>query len=101
MYPTLYEMLTRARVLYDEPRSPFICDCITLVEDEIHHNLDYPITRPLLDFVKQDIKYAYSVDKLLFPRCSGHYELDQPQRKECREYREGLWQRLFDEFADR
>ena len=101
MYPTLYEMLTRARVLYDEPGSPFICDCITLVEDEIHNNLDYPITRPLLDFVKQDIKYAYSVDKLLFPRSSGHFELDQPQMKECLEYREGLWQRLFDEFADR
>lgn len=101
MYPTLYEILTEARVKYDSLYSSFICDCITAVEDDIKFDLEYPITRPLLDFVKQDIKYAYSVNKLLFPRSSGHFELDQPQMKECLEYREGLWQRLFDEFADR
>lgn len=96
MYSTLYEILVEARAHYDTQYSPYICDCITRVEDELHQTQP---TRKLLDFVKDDIKGAYSVNRMLFPGHHGLETLNKAQRDQVLKYREGLWQRLFDEFA--
>jgi len=94
---TLYEILVKARLKYDEKYSPYICDCITSVEDEIHGRYipTYPLTRPLLDFIKADIKDKFSVIEYLFPGLHAG-NLNKQQQEQVLEYREQLWKSLFD-----
>jgi hypothetical protein len=94
--PTLYQLLVKAREYYDDEASQFICDCIMQAEDEVHKVPDfgYPLTREALDLISDKIQGKHSVAQFLFDK--GQFALTYAEIKEAREYRELLWQDLFD-----
>lgn len=98
---SLYEIAILARLRYDnrgEFDSPYICDHITSVEDDfrVTGDFNYNVTRPLLDFIKDETGHKYSALEYLFPGLSGHHKLNDDQLKQLLEFREQLWEKLFD-----
>ena len=94
----LYSLVTEARKLWDKDHSPYICDCLMGAVDAQTAEIDttYPTIRPLLDFVKDDIRGSGCVYEHLFGKFAFPYNLSLQQLKQAQHYREELWQRLFD-----
>ena len=98
----LYDLLVKARELWDQGHSDFICNCIQEAECELvflgdsHTQIlckDNP-AQPLYDFISQSIDKAFSVEEFLFGKRS--YNCDDDQLREVHDFREQLWQKLFD-----
>lgn len=91
----LYSLITEAHTLWEHGDSEFICDCLNQVMDQRtgEYRVYYDEIDSLLQFIKSEIQGAFSVKTFLYP---GIIFLDKEQAEHVREFREQLWQKLWD-----